>query len=191
VSPADALELLLLEHAQELGLQVEPHLGDLVEEERAAVRALERSLHPLDRAGEGALLVAEERALHQPLRERRAVELDEGPIAPLALVVDGAREELLAGPALALEEDGGTRGRGHRDRLQIASWPALADDLPLVRNSITSRPFQRLVLAAQRTNSSAWSTARFELLGADRLGDVVDRAGLDGGDRVLDARVAR
>ena len=42
--PADALELLLLEHAQQLGLEVEPHLGDFVEQQRAAVRALERAL---------------------------------------------------------------------------------------------------------------------------------------------------
>ena len=38
---AHALELLLLEHAQELGLQGGRDLSDLVQEERAAVRQLE------------------------------------------------------------------------------------------------------------------------------------------------------
>ena len=45
------------------------HLGDLVEEERAAVRKLEAAEAPLDRAGEGAFLVTEELALQQRLRE--------------------------------------------------------------------------------------------------------------------------
>src|SRR6185437_12171351 len=62
---ADTLELLLLEHAEELRLQVEPHLRDLVEQQRAAVGALERALDALDRAGECALLVAEQRALDE------------------------------------------------------------------------------------------------------------------------------
>ena len=44
---ADALELALLEHAQQLGLQLERDLADLVEEERAAVGELEA---PGDRA---------------------------------------------------------------------------------------------------------------------------------------------
>ena len=68
---ADALELLLLQHAQQLRLQVEPHLGDFVEQQRAAVRALERAFDALDRAGERALLVAEQRALDRVLREAR------------------------------------------------------------------------------------------------------------------------
>ena len=41
---ADALELALLEHPQELRLQVQRQLADLVEEERAAVGELEAAL---------------------------------------------------------------------------------------------------------------------------------------------------
>ena len=41
---ADAPDLALLEHAQELGLQVERQLAELVEEDGAAVRQLERAL---------------------------------------------------------------------------------------------------------------------------------------------------
>ena len=82
---ADALELLLLQHAQQLRLQVEPHLGDFVEQQRAAVRALERALDALDRAGERALLVAEQRALDEAFGQRRAIQLDERAVAPVAL----------------------------------------------------------------------------------------------------------
>ena len=38
------LTAVALEHAQQLDLQVERHLGDLVEEQRAAVRALEEAV---------------------------------------------------------------------------------------------------------------------------------------------------
>src|SRR5581483_2923615 len=104
---ADALELLLLEHAQQLGLEVEPHLGDFVEQQRTAVRALERALDALDGAGEGALLVAEQRALDESLGERGAIQLNERAVAALALRVNGAREELLTRARLPLEEHRG------------------------------------------------------------------------------------
>jgi len=48
-----------------------------VEEQRALICHLQPSLLGLHRAGEGAALVAEELALHQILRDRGAVELDE------------------------------------------------------------------------------------------------------------------
>ena len=60
----------LLEHAQELGLQAERQLADLVEEQRAAVGHLEAAGLLLGRAGERALLVAEQLALDQRLGER-------------------------------------------------------------------------------------------------------------------------
>ena len=66
---ADALERLLLEEAQQLGLQRRHHLADLVEEHRAAVGRLEQAALLLPRVGEGAALVAEELALEQRLRE--------------------------------------------------------------------------------------------------------------------------
>ena len=76
---ADALEALLFEEAQQLGLQRRHHLADLVEEHRAAVGALEQPalLHP--RIGERAALVAEQLALEQLLRQRRAGDVHEGP----------------------------------------------------------------------------------------------------------------
>ena len=51
---AHALEGLLLQDAQHLGLGLEAHVADLVEEERAAVGELELAAPPRDRAGEGA-----------------------------------------------------------------------------------------------------------------------------------------
>ena len=78
-STPDALDLAALERAQQLGLQVQRQLADLVEEERAAVRLLEGApCARRDRAGERALLVAEQLALDELLGDGRAVDRDEG-----------------------------------------------------------------------------------------------------------------
>ena len=74
---AERLDRPLLQHAQQLGLRRQRHLGDLVEQQRAAVGRLEAAVAALDRAGERAALVAEQLRLEQRLRERRAVDGDE------------------------------------------------------------------------------------------------------------------
>src|SRR5262249_42240820 len=61
-------------------------------------------------------LVAEELALEQLLRQRRARDLDERPIVTPARGVNRVHHQLLAGPGLALDED---RGVGRRDVLDV------------------------------------------------------------------------
>src|SRR4029079_10537470 len=78
---ADGLELLLLQHAQELHLRIRRKLAHLVEEERAAVGELEASGASVARAGERALHMTEQLALHEAGGDGRAVELDQWPIA--------------------------------------------------------------------------------------------------------------
>ena len=72
-------------------------------------------------AGEGAATMAEELALEQRLRHGGAVDGEERPAPARAHGVDGARHQLLAGPRLALDQDGDGRagGLGHQaeDRL--------------------------------------------------------------------------
>ena len=68
---AEALEFLFLQHAQEFRLQLERNVADLVEEQRAAVGQLEAADLLRDRAGERALLVAEQLAFEQAGREWR------------------------------------------------------------------------------------------------------------------------
>ena len=103
---AEALDLAVLQHAQELRLELERQLADLVEEERAAIGQLEAAGLRRVRAGEGAALVAEQLALDQRRRQRGAVDDDERPVAPAALAVERAREQLLARARLAEEQDG-------------------------------------------------------------------------------------
>jgi hypothetical protein len=57
---AHALDLALLQHAQQLGLQIEAQRADLVQEHGAAVRQLEAPEPARVRPGEGAALVAEQ-----------------------------------------------------------------------------------------------------------------------------------
>ena len=104
-----------LEDAEELGLRVERHVADLVEEERAAVGQLdEAGLVPV-RAGEGAAPVAEELALQEVVRDGRAVDRLEG-AAPARHAVELARRDLFARPGLA-EDD--ARQLGRRDALEV------------------------------------------------------------------------
>ena len=74
---ADALDLALLEDAEELGLGLQGEIADLVEEEGPAVGQLEAADPPGEGAGEGAFLVAEQLALDQARGQGGAVELDQ------------------------------------------------------------------------------------------------------------------
>ena len=126
---ADALELALLQHAQQLHLQRRAHRPDFVEEQRALVRLLEPPLAVADRAGERAAHVAEQLGLEQRLGNRAAVERDEAVHAPRAVVVNRARDDFLAGAGLAGDEN---RAVGRRDGFEQLKQPrhraALADD---------------------------------------------------------------
>ena len=69
---ARSFELLLLERAQDLGLQPERQIADLIQEERSPVCRLEPPWLPPDGFGEGALLVPEQLRFKQPVRDGRA-----------------------------------------------------------------------------------------------------------------------
>ena len=78
---AQPAQLALLENTQQLGLRAGGHLADLVQQQRAPGSQLEAAGPPLDRAGEGALLMAEDLALDQRFRNGGAVDRDKGPLA--------------------------------------------------------------------------------------------------------------
>ena len=124
------LELARLQHAQQLGLHLERQLADLVEEERRAVRDLEAPDLARQGPGEGALLAAEQLALHEPGRQRGAVDLDHQVAPARAEPVDGLGDELLAGAGLAAHEHRGVRGRDLLHQAQdLLDGGALPGDL--------------------------------------------------------------
>src|SRR5207249_12107275 len=75
---ADAGEIAVLEHVEELGLEGGVQVADLVEEDRAVMGRLEFPDLELVGPGERAPLVAKQLALQQLARDGRAVHLDEG-----------------------------------------------------------------------------------------------------------------
>ena len=105
------------------------HVADLVEEERAAVALLELADAAAVGAGEGALLVAEQLALQQGLRDGGAVEGQERRLGPGAVLVDGAGDQFLAGAALAGDQHRHVLGGDAADGLvDLAHGRAGADD---------------------------------------------------------------
>ena len=106
VLAAEPGELAVLQHLEQLRLQRKAHVADLVEEHRAVVGELELAGLVLDRAGERAALEAEQLRLEQLGRQRRAVHLDERLVAPERGGIERPRDQLLAGAALAANQDG-------------------------------------------------------------------------------------
>ena len=100
---AQAHELALLQHAQELRLRGGRHLGDFVEKQHAARRQLNLSGLGLLRAGEGAALESEQLRFEQLLRQSGAIDRDERPAAPRRAAVDEPGHDFLAGARLALQ----------------------------------------------------------------------------------------
>ena len=119
-----------MEHAQQLRLLAIVELSDLVEEHRPLGGQLEAARAALERAGEGAPLVAEELALDQRRRERRAVDVHERALRPWRAGVQRARGGALAGAGLAREQHRRPQRRHAADlRAQPAHGAALADQL--------------------------------------------------------------
>ncbi len=114
---AHALDRALLERAQQLRLQLRRHVADLVEEEGAAVGQLELAELALLGVGEGAPLVTEELGFEQRPRNGRRRHRDERPPRAPAVMVDRARDQLLAGARLAAQQHGHVAGRDAPDRL--------------------------------------------------------------------------
>src|SRR5437764_798339 len=83
-----------VEDAQPLGLRRQWVVADLVEEHGPAVALLELAGAAAVGPGEGALLVPEQCGFEQGLRDRGAVEGEEGGLAPGAVLVDGAGDQL-------------------------------------------------------------------------------------------------
>jgi len=79
----DPVDHALLNSAQQLGLQPHVHLGNFVEQQRAAIGLLEFSDAARNRAGKRALLVAEQLGFEQRFRNCRAVDANERLLRPV------------------------------------------------------------------------------------------------------------
>src|SRR5271168_5313523 len=102
---ADGADGALLEHAQQFDLHGHGHLADFVEKNCALVGDFEEATLVLVGSGEGAFDIAEEFAFEQGFGEGPAVDRDKGFAGPRRAGMDGAGDELFAGPALAVDQD--------------------------------------------------------------------------------------
>ena len=126
VRAADALEGLVDQHAQDLVLRLARHVGDLVDEQRAAMRFLERADLALLRAVRG--LDAEQLDLHALRRDGGGVDDDERPArrAPRARWMVRAASSLPApeGPTIRMRLlVGATFSIVWRSWLIAGEWP--------------------------------------------------------------------
>ena len=112
---ADAVILAVGQHAQKAHLQVEWHVADLVEEQRAAFRLLESAAAHRLRARERAALVAEELGLEQFRGNGRRVQCDERFCLARAVLVQRTRHQFLAGAGFTRDQHGDARARKPAD----------------------------------------------------------------------------
>ena len=130
---ADALDGAVLQHTQNLGLRRQRHVADLVEEQRALVALLKLADALRAGPGERALFVAEQLALEQALRDRCAVDRQIRFIVALAVLVNGASNQFLAGAALAGDQRRGIRAGQLADHLEhLLHRLAAADNAQVV-----------------------------------------------------------
>ena len=164
----------LLQHAQQLGLDVGRHRADLVQKQRAAARMLELAVARPERTGEGAGLVAEQLALDQAGGKGGAVDGDEGAAGAAADVVQGAGRHLLADAGVADDQHVGV-GAGQRPeaiaqvdhRRRAAGKPGL-EIVALAGGGAQQPVFQHEAAAVERAGGDVG-----EVLGIERLFDEV------------------
>ena len=149
VGAADALERLVDQHAQDLRLRAERHVGDLVEEQDPGVRPLEQA--GLD-AALGAL-AAEQHLLHLVGPDRGGVDRDEGPLGPV-----GVARGCSAPPPPCRQPAGPVSITRLFVRATLSSWRFSARKaalVPIIAAAVTSRPFSAAFSRRSREVSSA------------------------------------
>ena len=109
---ADALEGAFLEDAEKFRLCVGMEVADFVEEDSSAVGLLEFANAAIGRAGEGAAFVTEQFAFQEIAGNGGAIHCDERFVGAIAVLINGARDEFLAGAGFAANQD---RDRSARD----------------------------------------------------------------------------
>ena len=94
LATTDPLNLALLQHPQQLGLQARIHFRNLIQQDGATVGLLELARGGCNRTGKGALLVAKQDGLQHILGNCRAVDRHERLVRPGRLLVNIARQHL-------------------------------------------------------------------------------------------------
>src|SRR5260221_25679 len=104
---SQVLELLALQPAQQLGLQLQRNVSNLIEQQSALIRQFQPAELLGDGSGEGSFFMAKQLALQQPCGNGGAVQLNEVTVLSPAHAVNQAGDAFLAGSGFAGNQDGG------------------------------------------------------------------------------------
>ena len=170
---ADALERPLLQKAQQLRLHHRRQIANLVEQDRAALGRFEAAGLVLDGAGERTAHVPEEFALEQMLAQRRARDLHERAVLARTQAMDVRRQHALAGAAFAGDQRGRVAVSHLRGDLRKFSRMRTVGEKRFGLDETLDPIAQLLVLGAQLVNFQRARDDVHDVVGGERLGDVV------------------
>ena len=111
-------DFVLLQHAEELGLQGKGKLADFIEKDRSSIGRAEHAQHRLLGARERAANVAEELAFEKTLADTRAIDRDKGPVGPLTLGKKPPGNQLLPRTAFTFNQNAAVGGCHLVNKLQ-------------------------------------------------------------------------
>ena len=178
------------EDVEKLRLKRDGHVADLVEQQRAALGLDEEPRLVRHRAGERTLHVAEQLALEQRLGNGRAVDRHERPPRPRRFVVQRTRDQPLPRPRLAHHQDRRRDVGDPRDLLDQDANRLAAPQNRLVRTPGLERALEQGRLTSQITLLERAAQEEHELVGLERLRQVMERAETDRLHRRVDRAVA-
>src|SRR3989441_6659643 len=182
------LELLVLQEAQQLGLDRGRDLAHLVEEEGTTFRRFHPPRLIAHRSRESALDMSEHLARQQLLAEVGAVHDCEGTATSRALPVERSRQDGLARAAFAAQEHGNVVGGGAADHVEHRAHGGARR-----RKHHFRRGVRELLLEVGHARGQLDARARLldgalDLRRRERLGQIVAGAAADRGDRGVDGR---
>ena len=177
-----------MKDAEDLGLRLQAHVPDFVEEQRAVVRHFEASGPGLIRAGERALFMPEQLAFDEFFGDGGAVHRDHGRIGAPAPGVQGAGGEFLARAVFPGEQYPHVRGGDAGQQfLEFEHDRGLADEFVLFGQNGT----EHLIFTAQGARFKGAGRDDDDLFQRKGLFDEIVGPLLDGAYGGLDGSVPR
>src|SRR3989344_3586236 len=92
-------------NSKESRLLIERHFSNFIQQQSAIVSSLKRSSSHFRRSSEGSPLVSEQGVVHEGWGQCSTVYFNERTSAPVRGFMQGARDDLLAGPAFSADEN--------------------------------------------------------------------------------------
>ncbi len=172
-------------------MQVHGHVADFIEEQRSTLGRLQQALLAVLRAGEGALDMPEQLGFDQRGHQRGAIHRSKRALFAGSRKMHAPGHQFLAGAALPQNQNRILMQAHFLDDF-INALHALGDADQAAEARPGAQLFsQQLIFLLQLHGPGGAFQARAQLLDAERLGDIVDRAQARGGHRGINRAVLR